>query len=176
MFCSNCGKEIGEDSKFCQYCGKANINNMEILIDKNKQQKTNEEKSTFVGALIILAIFVIICIVQIAKEASNSTSATQTQQEIKQENIAKIKKIENYINEFYKSGIFVKVNKVGSDGNNKFIEIQADEYLWNNLPYDAKEATQNMFMTYYAIGNVTVLFKGYRTGQKLYPVNKNFKI
>ena len=39
MFCSNCGKEIAEDSKFCQYCGKANINNVENLIDKNNLQE-----------------------------------------------------------------------------------------------------------------------------------------
>ncbi len=34
MFCSNCGKEITEDAKFCTYCGKANS---KLIIQENRE-------------------------------------------------------------------------------------------------------------------------------------------
>jgi hypothetical protein len=39
MFCSNCGKEIKDDSKFCQHCGQQ-------LVTIDKRMITNEIEST----------------------------------------------------------------------------------------------------------------------------------
>lgn len=105
----------------------------------------------------------------------STTQQVQTQQQ-KINNQAEIQKIEGYINEFQKAGIFKKVTNLGGDEYGKAIEIQVDEYAWNNLDYDTKKAAENMFLQYWQIGNVTVLFRGYRTGQKLYTLSKNFKI
>ena len=41
-FCTNCGKEIEKNAKFCPYCGKKTINKD----NKNNSQTTNQDKST----------------------------------------------------------------------------------------------------------------------------------
>lgn len=42
MFCSNCGKQINKDDKFCLYCGfKINTNSTEEVLDLNKDNNTN---------------------------------------------------------------------------------------------------------------------------------------
>ena len=42
MFCSNCGKQINKDDKFCLYCGfKTNTNSTEEVLDLNKDNNTN---------------------------------------------------------------------------------------------------------------------------------------
>ena len=141
-----------------------------------------EQKQSSLGEVLITCIVIAFivggCINLMKNEESTSTQQTQpaqTQQTI-QNNQEKIKKIEGYISEFQKAGIFKKVTDMGSDDYGKIIEIQVDEYAWNNLDYDTKKATENMFLQYWKIGHVTVLFRGYRTGQKLNTISNNFKI
>ena len=45
MYCTNCGKEIKSNSKFCPFCGNA-VNNSgqnEIISEKQREQETNRE-------------------------------------------------------------------------------------------------------------------------------------
>ncbi len=109
------------------------------------------------------------------KVETYQTQSVQTQQNTLN-NQEEIKKIETCIKEFQKAGIFIKIKDMGNEGGYKLLEIQIDEYAWNNLDYDTKKAVDNMFLEYWQIANVTVLFRGYRTGQKLYSKDKNFKI
>jgi hypothetical protein len=155
--------------KACQYTQKQTY---------NQSQFTNESQ----GCAVIIAIIVVIFMVKgifsakIWENKNTNYSQQSYQQETQNNNDEEIKKIENYIKEFQKSGIFVNVTNKGQDDLGKMIEIQVDEYSWNNLPYDAKKATENMFLQYYKIANVTILFRGYKTGEILYTVSKNFKI
>ncbi len=144
-----------------------------------------EQQQATLGQVIIAIIFIIFigrgCINAINSDSTTSSTPTQqtqtaqTQQQAANHQ-AEIQKIEGYIREFQKAGIFKKVTDMGSDDYGKMLEIQVDEYAWNNLDYDTKKAAENMFLQYWQIGHVTVLFKGYRTGQKLYTISKNFKI
>lgn len=66
MFCKHCGKEISNDSKFCQYCGKAPT---EPIIQQSPMQNTeaqvtqkpkNSKKSKiFLGVIIGLVLIII---------------------------------------------------------------------------------------------------------------------
>ena len=141
-----------------------------------------EQKQASFGEVLITCIVIMFivggCINSFKNEESTSTQQSQPAQPQQQttNNQAEIQKIEGYIKEFQKAGIFKKVTDMGSDDYGKMLEIQVDEYAWNNLDYDTKKAAENMFLQYWQIGHVTVLFRGYRTGQKLYTISKNFKI
>lgn len=63
MFCSNCGKEISDNAKFCQYCGYSfnvendfKIQNDEIAANKIKQN-SNNPISGCLSAIVIIFIF-----------------------------------------------------------------------------------------------------------------------
>ena len=49
MYCKNCGKEIADDSKFCQYCGTAQqqvqVNEPTQVVEQPK--KKNKVRSTY---------------------------------------------------------------------------------------------------------------------------------
>lgn len=59
MFCSNCGKEIDENSKFCQYCG-ANFSSKGNDAQKNVVHNENNgclaQIGSIIGGFILLSI------------------------------------------------------------------------------------------------------------------------
>lgn len=129
-----------------------------------------------IAILFVLLIFLGGCINSMINEDASSIQKVAQPQETTETNREEINKIENYIRKFQQAGIFVNVIDRGVQDGYKLLEIQVDEYAWNNLDYDTKVATENMLLRYWEIGNVTTLFKGYRTGQTLYRKSKNFKI
>lgn len=42
MFCTNCGKQIDDDSKFCTFCGKE-VNRNSIIVDVQEKELTEAE-------------------------------------------------------------------------------------------------------------------------------------
>ena len=44
MFCSSCGKQISEDSKFCSFCGKSQTNTNDAPINERIAKKIIENK------------------------------------------------------------------------------------------------------------------------------------
>lgn len=51
MYCSKCGKEISENSKFCSYCGSNN----NIEITKNSNKKINNIMGWIIAILLVIA-------------------------------------------------------------------------------------------------------------------------
>ena len=137
-----------------------------------------EKTSVFdkIAILFVLLIFLGGCINSMINEDASSNQKVAQPQETTETNREEINKIENYIRKFQQACIFVNVIDRGIQDGYKLLEIQVDEYACNNLDYDTKVATENMLLRYWEIGNVTTLFKGYRTGQTLYRKSKNFKI
>ena len=140
------------------------------------------KKKKITCADILIACVVILFFIGYSIDSDKSNIDTATQQTSSSQSIDSlnnqeiIKKLDGYVKEFQKAGIFKKVTDFGSDGERKMIEIQADEYLWNNLDYETKIAVENMLLKYWEIGHATILLKGYRTGQKLNKRTKNFEI
>ena len=64
MFCSNCGKEIPENGKFCSACGNQIMTETPISADDNAAPKFHVNKKKIViaatAALLCLAIVIII--------------------------------------------------------------------------------------------------------------------
>ena len=44
MYCKHCGKQIADDSKFCQYCGGKQEETTTNSKENNNQEKSKEEK------------------------------------------------------------------------------------------------------------------------------------
>lgn len=42
MYCKNCGKQISDDSKFCQYCGEKQNTNEKLIIEKKSENQPRE--------------------------------------------------------------------------------------------------------------------------------------
>jgi len=63
MFCTNCGKEIPNESQYCKFCGEK-VNSKNIQEDKkelniNKTVKvTFERKKSFIGCAVPMRIYV----------------------------------------------------------------------------------------------------------------------
>lgn len=67
MKCNNCGKEIVDESKFCQYCGeKCSFNNSDFEENREKLENANgkEENTMLIGLCIFLIPIIIIAIWQ----------------------------------------------------------------------------------------------------------------
>ena len=108
MFCKNCGKEIEDDSKFCNFCGSKQQS--ATAISENNQatedDKTNKRMwSIFWGCLIFVLIIVLInaCAANGAfstktnTSSSNSSSAKDTTRSAKTSDLViTFKKIDNY--------------------------------------------------------------------------------
>lgn len=66
MYCKECGKEIADNSKFCQFCGKKLENvkslNLNELIDKFKINISDKTK-TFISYYVVWVIINIICFI-----------------------------------------------------------------------------------------------------------------
>lgn len=44
MFCTNCGKQIADDAKFCPHCGSKTVANTEPVSSAPQQQPETTEK------------------------------------------------------------------------------------------------------------------------------------
>ena len=67
MYCSKCGKEIANDSKFCEHCGNEVNNNRHLVIDKR----------IIIMIVLVLISIVIICIgIYIYKHNNNFTTSS----------------------------------------------------------------------------------------------------
>jgi uncharacterized membrane protein YvbJ len=42
MYCKKCGREIADDSKFCQYCGTAQVSDPQQVVEEPKKDVTLE--------------------------------------------------------------------------------------------------------------------------------------
>lgn len=75
MYCKECGKEIADNSKFCQFCGKKLENvkslNLNELIDKFKINISDKTK-TFISYYVVWVIINIICLIFYEKSSSAS--------------------------------------------------------------------------------------------------------
>lgn len=68
MFCQNCGKELPDDTKFCQYCGWQNQN---IINSNNESKISSQTKETndgckgclLTGVSIFVFIFIVLMII-----------------------------------------------------------------------------------------------------------------
>ena len=49
MYCDNCGKEVANDSKFCRYCGKK-------LIKEMQQEEKNQEEIITSAACVYIEL------------------------------------------------------------------------------------------------------------------------
>ena len=54
MFCNNCGKEIGDNSKFCQYCGEK-FSDKDVPIN-SKDEGSGKLNASIIGGVVFLAI------------------------------------------------------------------------------------------------------------------------
>ena len=78
MFCSNCGKEMDENSKFCPNCGVENIllssekENKDELKEKKVKNKKGKKKVIKILSLIIGMFLIILCACKII-ESINTT-------------------------------------------------------------------------------------------------------
>lgn len=60
MFCPNCGKEVTNDAKFCQYCGFSIDKNQENdNVSKNVKRNSIHRKKLLIGSVIIIAIIIL---------------------------------------------------------------------------------------------------------------------
>ncbi len=69
MFCTNCGKEIQENSKFCTYCGKQVMDNIAVPVLPDNKPKVHSKKKGIVIAIIsiLICVSVVIAIVSSIK-------------------------------------------------------------------------------------------------------------
>jgi len=70
MFCSKCGKEIKEDSKFCPNCG-SNINNFSVQNEANKKADVIYPQPTEALVLDVIGILVLGFTIYFASESKN---------------------------------------------------------------------------------------------------------
>lgn len=64
MYCTNCGKDIQEDDKFCPQCGQ--LINIESDLNYNRQQRKQDNKKSKLSKLIVLLVPMSILIVLVS--------------------------------------------------------------------------------------------------------------
>lgn len=83
MFCKDCGREIDDNSKFCQYCGTAQTlptpqntkkDNIATTIEEAKYDKPNDIIKTIIYFSLI--IFLLIAFIACAHQCTNTKKAT----------------------------------------------------------------------------------------------------
>lgn len=62
MICPNCGKEIDENSVYCEYCGK-NINDINNYHPSNNETETTSVNPTKKVKLVLMWIMIIIALI-----------------------------------------------------------------------------------------------------------------
>jgi len=59
VFCTNCGKEVGNGSNFCTGCGKPTVHNSNLLSENFRMGRiTFNRIGRFVGALVPINVYV----------------------------------------------------------------------------------------------------------------------
>ena len=62
MYCKNCGKEIADDSKHCEYCGAdLNAPHTNIVIEDNSGSKII--KYLVIGAIVIALLTIVVYLI-----------------------------------------------------------------------------------------------------------------
>jgi len=73
MFCSNCGKEIDENSKFCPNCGKEMLLSSEKdNKDEPKEKKVKNKKKVIIFSIISILIIISISIIVFSRVVINN--------------------------------------------------------------------------------------------------------
>ena len=102
MFCTKCGKQIPDDSKFCPYCGNPaeTPENMQKHVDKptpyipDKPPQTSSKKSTVIASVIGIAILLGVITMAFSSKPASTTSkpasSTKTTQAKSKEEVQKI--------------------------------------------------------------------------------------
>jgi len=82
MYCKHCGKEIADDSKFCNYCG-ANQNAVSNIIDSRKRIDNSRIKKLIIKIFLIVIIVGLVCavIVQNRSTIEDFLGISNSQQE-----------------------------------------------------------------------------------------------
>ena len=101
MFCKNCGKEIADDSKFCNFCGKEQQTATDISENDRTIGDKQVEKTPWgllLGGLIVV-VFLIFAFV-VALNAANSTKdnsfSETTRSARKSDLVISFKKMDNF--------------------------------------------------------------------------------
>ena len=76
MFCKNCGKEIADDSKFCNFCGSEQQS--ATAISENNPSTEDEKTNKTLWAIFGGCLFFVFIIVLIIVGATNGDSSTKT--------------------------------------------------------------------------------------------------
>lgn len=141
MFCKNCGREIADNSMFCNFCGSeqklnSSISNSNLPLEDEKPNKT-----PWIILSLCLFSFVILLIVGIAsgvssQDTGNSTfnssfAQNATRNAIKSDLVITFKKIDNYF-----------------EHDNYYMIIQAKEKITNlKLSIDYKTSSGTIVKT-----------------------------
>lgn len=59
MFCSKCGKEIPEDTKFCSHCGAQQGGAVNEKPSKNKKDKKKNPKTVILSLVVVLVVYLL---------------------------------------------------------------------------------------------------------------------
>ena len=115
MFCKNCGNEISDDSKFCNFCGTKQQSAVAVP-ENNSSNEYEKSEKTLWGIVLACLIFVFVIILVIAvavggnsssankQDSSNSSSANSTTRAATTSDLViTFKRIDNYFeyDDFY---------------------------------------------------------------------------
>lgn len=143
MFCSECGKEIEDNAKFCKYCGaeiKVTQSHQEIVNDINKKQPT-------LGESIIGLVFIVIVIFMFRSCNTSSDNVPQISPEQKQE---RMEVTNNFMLEAQKGGLVTNLKKECSeDGEFCSYYFIVNESMWDMFSFEDKQ-NFNRFAQEYA--------------------------
>ncbi|MBQ7344372.1 MAG: zinc ribbon domain-containing protein [Clostridia bacterium] len=142
MFCKNCGKEIADDSKFCNFCGSEQQSTTSI---SEKTSSTEEEKSStplwgiFFGCLIF--IFIIVLIIVIVTNDNSSTPTSPSSDSSSTEYTTRSAKTSDLIINFKKTDNLF-------EADDYYMIIQAQEKITNlKLSIDYKDSSGRILKT-----------------------------
>ena len=64
MYCTNCGKELPENSKFCNYCGSAQgagVQSERLTVPESKKTKAPKKKSGWLAvSVFLISVFIVV--------------------------------------------------------------------------------------------------------------------
>lgn len=175
MFCPKCGKEIDNNSQFCQFCG---FELLKTTKTKTKKQDFDPENipTTYAknndalsgcGCLIFIVIALFLIISGCNKEDENTQPQEQYSAQEKQELIVKTNK---FVNMAQKEGVLKKINKqCVYDSDDCIFEFWVNENLWAQMPYEDKQSAFQLFKKYTELRNKTnaTVVKSFYSGKTL---------
>ena len=145
MFCSNCGKEIEDNAKFCKYCGKNFVSNSENNTENNN---INANRLTL-GDVVVggIILFVIIFFIRGCNNSEPLNTTSKMSEEQRQE---RMKITNDFMVEAQNGGLVTKINKeCTADGEFCTYYIRVKENMWNMFTFEDKE-NFNKFVQEYA--------------------------